>query len=157
MATDSSIAKHLKCGKTKATDVTKTLLRSEGRDEIVKTISSQSFSIIIDETTAISTKKCLIIVVRYFDFSISRVKDKFLTLLEVDHVDAKALFNVLKTFFTSLNIDMKNIIGFAADNASVMMGSKGGVKSFLLTENPYLYVMGCVCHSIHYFVFQNSS
>ena len=28
MATDSSIAKHLKCGKTKATDVTKTLLRT---------------------------------------------------------------------------------------------------------------------------------
>ena len=149
VAMDSSVAKHFKCGKTKATAVTKTIMRTEGRDEIIKTISFQPFSIIIDETTDVSTKKCLVIVIRYFDFSISRVKDKFLTLLEVEHVDAKALFEVLKTFFTSLNIDMKNIIGFAADNASVMMGTKGGVKSFLLNENPYLYVMGCVCHSMH--------
>lgn len=41
------------------------------------------------------------------------------------------------------------MIGFAADNASVMMGNKSGVQSKFRNINPNIIVMGCICHSLH--------
>ena len=41
--------------------------------------------------------------------------------------------------------------GFAADNASVMMGSMGGLKAKLFEKVSHLFVMGCICYflSLH--------
>lgn len=41
------------------------------------------------------------------------------------------------------------MLGFAADNASVMMGSMGGLKAKLLDRVPHLFVIGCICHSLN--------
>ena len=41
------------------------------------------------------------------------------------------------------------MLGFAADNASVMMGSMGGLKAKLLEKVPHLFVIGCICHSLN--------
>lgn len=41
------------------------------------------------------------------------------------------------------------MIGFPSDNASVMMGQKGGVQAYFRNKNQHLYVMGCICHSLH--------
>ncbi|XP_055909380.1 uncharacterized protein LOC129944171 [Eupeodes corollae] len=60
-ASDSEIAKSLKCGNN-------TILNEEGLEEIGKIIRNQPFSLIIDETTDVSTTKCLVLIVRYFDF-----------------------------------------------------------------------------------------
>lgn len=30
-----------------------------------------------------------------------------------------------------------------------MIGNKGGVNAYLKTKNPNLYIMGCLCHSLH--------
>lgn len=39
------------------------------------------------------------------------------------------------------------MIGFAADNVSVMMVHKVGLKAKLKEHLPNLFVVGCVCHS----------
>lgn len=41
------------------------------------------------------------------------------------------------------------MIGLAADNASVMMGNKTGVKAKFKEINPKIIVVGCICHSLH--------
>lgn len=46
-------------------------------------------------------------------------------------------------------IPISNLIGFASDNASVMTGSTGGVRTLLKKDNINLFVMGCTCHSLH--------
>lgn len=38
------------------------------------------------------------------------------------------------------------MIGYAADNAAVMMGNIGGLKRKRTVPN--LFVMGCICHSL---------
>jgi len=38
------------------------------------------------------------------------------------------------------------MLGFAADNASVMICSMGGLKAKLLEKIPHLFVIGCICH-----------
>lgn len=149
VASDSEIAKSLKCGKTKATETINTILNEEGLEEIGKIIRNQPFSLIIDETTDVSTTKCLVLVVRYFDFVVCKVRDKFLSLISIENCDSLNIYKTIVTFFQNIQVPHKNIVGFASDNASVMMGKKSGVKTLLQKDQPHLYVMGCICHSLH--------
>lgn len=43
----------------------------------------------------------------------------------------------------------KNMIGFASDGASVMMGAHNSLASRLKSDIPDLFVMKCICHSFH--------
>lgn len=46
-------------------------------------------------------------------------------------------------------MSIKNLLGFAADNASVMMGQIGGVQTLFKNILPNIFILGCVCHSFH--------
>ncbi|XP_055909043.1 uncharacterized protein LOC129943941 [Eupeodes corollae] len=138
-----------KASKKRATETINTILNEEGLEEIGKIIRNQPFSLIIDETTDVSTTKCLVLVVRYFDFVVCKVRDKFLSLISIENCDSLNIYKTIVTFFQNIQVPHKNIVGFASDNASVMMGKKSGVKTLLQKDQPHLYVMGCICHSLH--------
>lgn len=42
----------------------------------------------------------------------------------------------------------KNLIGFAADGANTMMGSRSSVQTLLKKDIPNLVVVKCICHSL---------
>lgn len=81
VASDSAIVKDLGLARSKATYTTADVLCEEGLANISDELRKNHFSIIIDETTDISTNKCLAVVVRYFDRAACKVKDRFLTLI----------------------------------------------------------------------------
>lgn len=89
--------------------------------------------------------KSLAVVIRYFCGK--RVRDRFLDLVEVTDETADGLHTALIECLKKNDIPLDLMIGFAADNANVMMGDKGGVKAKLQASLPNLFVMGCVCHS----------
>ncbi|XP_053968897.1 uncharacterized protein LOC128870314 [Anastrepha ludens] len=142
---DSEVAKRLKCARTKATKITDDISNATTKDLISK-LKSCKFSITIDETTDVSTKKCLVLVVRYVASFI--VRDRFLALIELPKCDASSVFEVLKNFFHNNNIPLKNIIGLATDGANVMAGHLSGVKALLEAETNIFYLK-CTCHSLH--------
>lgn len=88
IAIDSQIAKRLACGRTKAAYTTSEILKEEAISAMSQTLKENKFSIIIDETTDISTSKCLAVVCRYFDGQLGQVRDRFLTLIELTQFDA---------------------------------------------------------------------
>lgn len=47
------------------------------------------------------------------------------------------------------NIPIEELIGLAADNANVMMGQIGRVRARFKENVPNIFVLGCVCHSLH--------
>lgn len=149
VAVDSEIAKHLKIGKTKATETTKTILLEEANIDLRETLSKQKFSLIIDESTDVSTTKSLVLLARYFDFTFNKVRDRFLAMIELRNSDAESIFKCIQKCFIELKIPLQNCIGLASDNASVMTGKKSGVKALFLKENPFLFTIGCMCHSLH--------
>ncbi|XP_017483293.1 PREDICTED: uncharacterized protein LOC108372153 isoform X2 [Rhagoletis zephyria] len=149
IASDSEICKKLKIGKTKATETVKTAIFHEARKDIIDILQNQTFSMIIDETTDISTSKCLAIVVRYFDKTSLKVRDRFLALIELAKFDACTLVQEIRKLFKSINVPLKNCLGFASDNASVMVGKRKGIAALLREDNPNLFSIGCTCHSIH--------
>lgn len=70
-------------------------------------------------------------------------------LLEMKNRSAFDLYNCLQSFFIENNISLENLIGFASDNARVMMGSKGGVLHMLKQKNLDIFIQLCVCYSLH--------
>lgn len=145
---DSNILKNVKCGRTKAT-----MYLQSFKDEFSKTIceliKGQKFSIMIDETTDISTKKCLALVIRFADKKANCVKDHFLDLIEIEQCTAEAITNEIFNTLKKYHLNAADLIGFAADNAAVMSGNISGVQARLRQQiNPNLFVIGCVCHSM---------
>lgn len=94
-------------------------------------LKSTKFSIIIDETTDISTKKCLAVLCRFVNTSQTAIKDQLLSLIEVEDCSASGLTNAILDLLKKFEINHNNVIGFGADNASVMMGQIGGVQAKL--------------------------
>lgn len=72
----------------------------------------------------IATQKSLSAVARYWNNKEAKVQDMFLNLLEVQDSTSKGLFDLIKTnILNKYKIPYRNIIGFSADNASVMIYS----------------------------------
>lgn len=65
---DSEILKHIKCSRSKGTNIILNQLGPASLEQIAKHMRNSFFSLIADETTDVSTKKCLAVVVRYYDF-----------------------------------------------------------------------------------------
>lgn len=88
-------------------------------------------------------------VARYWDPEKGQVNDRFLNLVEIHDSTAKGLFDSIKSILDKYQIPYRNIIGFSADNASVMMGNLNGVQSLFKELNPHIVVIGCTSHSLH--------
>ena len=146
---DSQIAAKFKCKHTKARSVVKHVLADPCREEVIKTLTETNFSIIIDESTDISAKKQLALVVRYFCDEANSIRSQFLRLIEVTNSDATTLTATLISFFERNNIPLVNIIGYASDTTNVMFGEHHSVVRLLKDRIPNLFVMKCLCHSAH--------
>lgn len=88
------------------------------------------------------------VVVRYFDHDNQDVFDALLDTVVVENGKGIGLYNSVKKLLEEKNIPLKNIVGFASDNCSSMMGSNNGFQKFLKDDLTSVFIIGCVCHSI---------
>jgi hypothetical protein len=145
---DSHIAKKLKIKRKKSTQLTIGVLGPAAKLEVVKFIRENPFSLIVDESTDISLKKCFAILVRYFKGN--KVHDSLLDFIEVEAATAEGLYQCIKKVLDENNIPYNKLVGIAADNANVMLGQVNSVQVLLKRNiNPKIIVMGCTCHSFH--------
>lgn len=93
--------------------------------------------------------KWLSLMVCYVERKTLYVKCELLQMITLDAVDcfASKIFDSFKNEFLKKNIILKIIVGFACDNASVMVGKKLSFKTKLIAENPNLITFQCMCHS----------
>ena len=146
---DSKIASKFSSKHTKTRCIVKNVIATRFRHDIDNILKTTKFSIIIDESTDISSKKQLAIVVRFFCNQRNQVKSKFFKLIDVTKSDATTLTSALISLFEKKNISIENIIGFASDTTNVMFGEHHSVVSLLKQKIPNLFVMKCLCHSAH--------
>lgn len=64
---DSEIAKNIKCSRTKTTSIVKNVIGKQSSKDAHEILKDVKFSLIIDESTDLSTTKHLVIICRYFD------------------------------------------------------------------------------------------
>lgn len=135
----------LKCSRTKATKIVVDRFGPKQQAGLVEKLKKVKFSILIDETTDVSSTKSLAVMVRYFE---NGVKTSFLCLIDVPQATADVIFELIKKKLADWEIPMTNVIGFGADNAAVMIGIRNGVYAKFKSELPHIFGMGCICHSI---------
>lgn len=145
----SDSIKGINCKRTKATALVNNILGPYSLEKLSKYLRNHVFSLIIDETTDVSTTKSLVLVVRLFDNESQKIKDQFFALLELKNADAESIYSVIMNKLEHQNIPLKNMIGLASDNASVMSGNINGVRTKLQQNNDTLFYLGCMCHSLH--------
>lgn len=145
---DSEIAKTMACGRTKTTAVVKNVLGYHSFQTLRVHLQKSKFSLIVDESTDLSTQKHLCLVVRHVvNYNIV---DDYLALINLSAADSQTLYNHVVDFFTNHEIPFKsNLIGFASDGANVMMGEHNSLVALLRKDIPNLYSMKCICHSFH--------
>lgn len=155
MFPDSAIAQGMCMKKTKCTELTKTLGKCV-TNELVEKLKHCNFSVIVDESTDVSTTKCLTVIVKYYDPETKAINTGTLELIDIYDGNRESvgstgenLFNLLLHTFTSNEIPVNNFVGFAADGASNIMGENNSLSSRLKNAMPGITIFKCICHSIH--------
>ncbi|XP_041978531.1 uncharacterized protein LOC121735744 isoform X1 [Aricia agestis] len=146
---DSEVAKRITCGRTKTTKIISEVLGRSDVDIMVEAMQTNRFSLTADESTDKSTKKHLAVIVRIARSNL-KVEDYFFELFEILEGNAEKLHEIITKKMTELGIPYKkNMIGLAADGANVMMGKNNSLATKFKQDIPHLFVMKCVCHSVH--------
>lgn len=155
MFPDSAIAQGMCMKRTKCTELTKTLSKCV-TSELLKKLKHHKFSVIIDESTDVSTTKCLTVLVKYYDPDTKHIEIGTLELIDMYDDNRESvgstgenLFEILLHTFNSNQIPLHNFVGFAADGASNIMGEHNSLSSRLRDAMPGITIFKCICHSIH--------
>lgn len=145
---DSKIAQSLSMKRTKSTKVIEKLGNnfSNKLEEYLKT-PGNFFSIIMDETTDIGSKKQCAFTVTYCDSE--NILTKFFEIIETSSGTADELYKCLKSVLERRKIPFSNLNGFSSDTTNVMFGEHNSVFSRLKSEFPHIACIKCSCHMIH--------
>ena len=154
----SEAAKNLKLHRTKCTAVIQMVLAPHFKTELINDIGDEPYSLSIDESTDISVKKNLGVVVKYFSRTQNEVISTFLGLSALHSSDAEGIVRSLIALLKDAGLQIKNLIGIGTDNAFVMTGINSSVYKILKEKYDlqHLILVRCVCHSIQFAVSQAS-
>ena len=112
--------------------------------------NEKKISIIIDESTSISNKSMLVVYLR----TVINSQDTTIFLDVVELTDQKsltitnALLECLSSYGLKTNYLRKNLLCFASDGASVMLGVKSGVAKQLRDSFPDIIIWHCLSHRV---------
>jgi hypothetical protein len=147
---DSSIAKKLHCGRTKAEMIVKNVLYSasiEIRLNELNKGSTKKFSISTDASNK-GNIKLFPIVLKFFSKSFG-AKEFIIDIIDDSKEDSLSIFNNLKKVLESNDLSINNIVSYTADNASVNYGKNKSVFKNLISVSKNIVKANCNCHVIH--------
>lgn len=109
---------------------------------------SPFLTIMIDETTDISNREQVTIVIRRVDEDL-QVYEEFIGLYHVDSIGAERLTAVIKDCLIRLNLPISKLRGQCYDGCSTMSGAKSGVAKRIAEEEPRAIFTHCYGHSLN--------
>ena len=103
--------------------------------EIAACIKSAGWcTVMADEVTDCANDEQFIVCVRYVDKDSLEVTEDFIGVYQVDNIQSKTLAAALKDALVHMALRLDDVRGQCYDGASNMMGSKGGVATFIQKE-----------------------
>lgn len=115
----------------------------ELREEI---LASSFYSVMVDETTDISTTLEFVIYFRYLQNGKS--KTVFGGVINISDGKADTIMAAITDFLLEKEIPIGNMVAFGSDGAAVMVSSKTGVGTQLKSQVPHLLTNHCVAHQL---------
>ena len=129
MFPDSKVAEGFSCGRTKTTVIVKFVLAPTFNADVIKECQTSPFTLLCDGGNDQFGKKYFAIMVRIWDNAKRQAVTRFLAMLVCNDSTAEALFNAVSVELESRDIPWENLIGYASDTASVMVGVRNSVLS----------------------------
>lgn len=143
MFPDSKIANNFASARTKNAAIVKYALAPTLNDKVVESCCTRPFTLLCDGCNDQTDRKYFGIMVRYWD---QAPVTRFLCMPVCNIATAQSLFTAIEQSLTPVKIPWSNMIGYASDTASVMVGKRNSVLSRLLDKHPKLFGLGCPCH-----------
>lgn len=109
---------------------------------------SPFITFMMDETTDVSNREQAVIVMRHVTCEME-VLEEFIGLYQVPAIDSKTLTEVVKDSLSRCNLPLSKLRGQCYDGASAMCGTKSGVATRILAEEPRALYTHCYGHSIN--------
>ena len=125
------------------------IIGNEIRSKIVGYIKEAGiFAVLMDETTDVSHKEQLTIIVRYVNPLNGKICESFVALLENPITTGEEITNILITL-NSLGLQVEDIVGQGYDGGSNMSGNRKGVQARIRELNPLALFTHCYSHSLN--------
>lgn len=145
----SDALKNLKLHRTKCSMLIKNVLGPSMLEALIEEIGDFPYSIIIDESTDLSTQKVLCIMVRFFSHKTRQIVTTFYRIIKIIECDAKSVHEAIINQLKKDGLKIENMIGIGIDGANVMVGKHNSVTAILKRDLPDLIIVKCVSHSLH--------
>lgn len=145
----SQLLSEIKIHRTKGTALINNVISPCLLEDLINDLGNGHYSLIVDESTAVDTKKILCLIIRYFSETMKKIVTIFYRLIEIESGDADTLTTAFKNQLLEDGLKIENLIGIGIDGANVMIGKHHSFSSILKETNKELVVLKCVCHSLH--------
>ncbi|XP_031332794.1 zinc finger MYM-type protein 1-like [Photinus pyralis] len=116
---------------------------------ITKINLSGYFSVLVDETTDISTTEQMSLCIRCVDPSFTFVEELFLQFIPIEDVTGKGIATAIVDNLKRLGIDVSKMRGQGYDGAAAMSGQFNGVQAHVRALYPQAIYVHCVAHSLN--------
>ncbi|XP_052622687.1 uncharacterized protein LOC111910010 [Lactuca sativa] len=110
-------------------------------------IGQDVYALLVDESSDVSKKEQMAIVLRYVD-SLGFVKEIFIGIVHVKDTSSLTLKNAINEVLTSNKLSFSQIRGQGYDGASNMRGEFNGLKALILQENDTAFYVHCFAHQL---------
>ncbi len=105
------------------------------------------FAVQIDEATDAANRSVLVSFIRFMG-SDGKVRNQFLAVTEVASTTADGIHSALQKIMSDHDLFEVDLVGFASDGASVMVGVRKGVATRLKEECPWIITNHCMAHRL---------
>ena len=106
---------------------------------ILAEIGDDVFALLVDESSDVSKKEQMAVVLRFVDDTCGLIKERFVGLVHVKETTSLTLKLAIDSLLTELGLSLKKIRGQGYDGASNMRGEFNGLKTLILKENSSAY------------------
>ncbi|XP_023746575.1 uncharacterized protein LOC111894713 [Lactuca sativa] len=110
-------------------------------------IDQDVFALLVDESSDVSKKEQMDIVLRYVN-SLGFVKERFIGVVHVKDTSSLTLKNAINEVLTSNKLSFSQIRGQCYDGANNMSGEFDGLKALILQENDMAFYVHCFAHQL---------
>ncbi|KAI3716955.1 hypothetical protein L1987_68206 [Smallanthus sonchifolius] len=115
--------------------------------QIFDDLGDDVFSLLVDESSDVSKKEQMAVVIRYVD-KCGVVKERFIGLVHVVDTYALSLKRAIDELFARYGLSLMKIRGQGYDGASNMAGEFNGLRSLILQENVSAFYVHCFAHQL---------
>ncbi|XP_057532927.1 uncharacterized protein LOC130810820 [Amaranthus tricolor] len=125
-----------------------TCCAKETTKRIIEEVGDGYFSILADESSDVSQKEQLALILRFVNRENGSVVERFLGILHVGDTTALSLKNAIMSLLMEHSLSPSMIRGQGYDGASNMRGEINGLKTLIMNDTPRAYYIHCFAHQL---------